>query len=57
MLVSSTFLTLFAAVLLVVPGKAQDVPVFQVDRTESTARFAVKGTVDVNGAFESGTPR
>ena len=44
-------LSLFATVLLPVPAGAQR-PIFQVDPTESTVRFAVKGTVTVNGTFD-----
>lgn len=41
----------FAAVLLAVSGKAQ-VPVFQIDPSESTVQFAVKGSVDIHGTFD-----
>jgi polyisoprenoid-binding protein YceI len=45
-------LSLFAAVLLPTPCGAQEVPVFEIDQTKSTARFAVKGAVAVNGTFD-----
>jgi len=45
-------LSLLAIASLPVAGVAQEVPVFQVDPTESTARFAVKGSVAVNGTFD-----
>ena len=44
-------LSLFAAVLLPVPGWAQ-FPVFQIDPAESTVQFAVKGSIDIHGAFD-----
>src|SRR5215469_13922727 len=45
-------LSLLAIASLPVAGVAQEVPVFQIDPTESTARFAVKGSVAVNGTFD-----
>jgi polyisoprenoid-binding protein YceI len=44
-------LSLLAVVFLTVPGNAQ-VPVFQIDPTVSTVRFAVKGSVDIHGTFD-----
>jgi polyisoprenoid-binding protein YceI len=44
-------LSLLAAVFLTVPVKSQ-VPVFEVDPAESSARFAVKGTIDIHGTFD-----
>jgi polyisoprenoid-binding protein YceI len=43
-------LSLFAAVLSTAPSGAQ-APIFQIDPTLSTVKFAVKGSVDVNGTF------
>lgn len=43
-------LNLFVAGFLTLSGSAQ-VPVFQVDPAVSSVKFAVKGSVDVNGTF------
>jgi polyisoprenoid-binding protein YceI len=46
-----TVLSLLAVVFLAAPGQAQ-VPAYQIDPTESTVQFAVKGSVDIHGTFD-----